>query len=488
MTDFLWTSLEIALATGGRLSGKFGVGGIVIDAVNTKPGDLYVELGLSASEISCPLSLALEKGAAGALVAGVPQNMPVDDPRLIHVDDPETALVHLARAARKRSSAHVIAVAGSVGKTCIVEALKLALLPSGHTFAAPSTERGHLDTVLALACLPENIEYAIFELGMRWDGELSILSDIVRPDTALITNVGPAHVQNFENMDEVAAAKAGIFDGMGEGGTAILNRDNPYSHKLAQLAEKAGIARIVTASALGNRAQAQTIQIVPSSTCNCLKARILGQDITFKIGVPGEHWVINALQILLAVKICGADLAKAAIELASFSGLEGRGLISSVEFASGRFLIIDDSSSADPMGMRAALAVLSELKPATSEGRRIAVLADMDCPPEQALKHHLALADQLRAARIKRVFVQGPMMRALLDRVTGNISGLEFDDPADLLPILTRQIVNGDILLVKGGAKSGLREVVQRLLAMQAPGVDDVVSMRQIGIGGRNAL
>ena len=91
MTDFLWTSLEIALATSGRLSGKFGVTDIAIDAEEVKQGDLYVELGLTADSVKCPLTLALVNGAAGAMVADIPDDMRVDDPRLIHVDDPEAA-------------------------------------------------------------------------------------------------------------------------------------------------------------------------------------------------------------------------------------------------------------------------------------------------------------------------------------------------------------------------------------------------------------
>src|SRR5207244_12736322 len=144
------------------------------------------------------------------------------------VPDVLAALGDLARAARARSAATVVAVTGSVGKTSTKEALRLALAADGETYASIASYNNHWGVPLSLARCPQGARYAVFEIGMSHAGEITPLSRLARPQVAIITTVEPVHLEFFGSVEAIADAKAEIFDGLEPGGAAVINRDNPH--------------------------------------------------------------------------------------------------------------------------------------------------------------------------------------------------------------------------------------------------------------------
>ena len=188
---------------------------------------------------------ALKAGAGLAVVAkGQEQRFP-GAPLLI-VPDVLEALRNLARAARARMRAQVIAVTGSVGKTGTKDALRLALSADGETHASTSSYNNHWGVPLSLARCPANAKYAVFEIGMNHADEITPLTKLVRPHVAIITTIEPVHLEYFGSLEKIADAKAEIFAGIESGGTAVLNRDNGQYERLAAAAQAAGIGRIVS--------------------------------------------------------------------------------------------------------------------------------------------------------------------------------------------------------------------------------------------------
>src|SRR3546814_3969227 len=139
----------------------------------------------------------------------------------------------LASAARARSHARVAAVTGSVGKTGVKEALLLVLAQQAQAHASAGNLNNHWGVPLSLARLPSSASFGIFELGMNHPGEIAPLSRMVRPHVAVVTTVAPAHAAHFDSVEQIADAKAEIFDGVEPGGAAVLNRDNPFYERLA---------------------------------------------------------------------------------------------------------------------------------------------------------------------------------------------------------------------------------------------------------------
>src|SRR5438270_4174422 len=235
----LWTAAEAAAATGGSSTTDWAATGASIDTRSLAAGDLFVALRGPNHDGHDFVAGALACGAAAAVVDRDIPDLPMAAP-LLRVADTLAGLAALGAAARGRTSARVIAVTGSVGKTGTKEALRLALAACGPTFASPGGLNNHWGAPLSLARMPPDTAYGIFELGMNHPGEITVLTKLVRPHVAVITTVEPAHLGFFPSLEAIADAKAEIFVGLEPGGIAVLNRDNPHYPSLAAATKCAG--------------------------------------------------------------------------------------------------------------------------------------------------------------------------------------------------------------------------------------------------------
>ncbi|MGN6156287.1 MAG: Mur ligase family protein, partial [Sphingomicrobium sp.] len=179
----LWTSEEIATATGGAANGSFEVSGVTFDSREVGPGDLFVAMPGTVHDGHEFLPQAIAAGASGLVVS-----KPVDHPHVL-VDDTAKALQDLGRASRERSRATIIGVTGSVGKTSTKEALYAALdrWRPGKVHRSVKSYNNHTGVPLSLARMPRDVEFGILEMGMNNAGEIAALTRLVRPNIALIT-------------------------------------------------------------------------------------------------------------------------------------------------------------------------------------------------------------------------------------------------------------------------------------------------------------
>ncbi len=371
----LWTIDDMARAIGARRAGALpdAVTGISIDSRTIAPGQAFFAIKGDAHDGHDFVAAALRAGAGLAVVSST-KPAPSDAPLLI-VRDVLGALRRLARAARARTNAQVIAVTGSVGKTSTKEALSLALSRDGETHASVASFNNHWGVPLSLARLPTSARYAVFEIGMNHAGEITPLTKLVRPHVAVITTVEPVHLEFFASVEAIADAKAEIFTGVEPGGAAVLNRDNPHFARLARRAKRAGVQRVVSFGE-DEHADARLIKCALQPESSTIEADILGARVAYKLGAPGRHQVLNSLAVLATASIVGADLALASLALADLRPAAGRGTRLKLPLHGGEALVIDESYNANPTSMRAALAVLAQA-PLGRHGRRIAVLGDM---------------------------------------------------------------------------------------------------------------
>ncbi|MBT5156767.1 MAG: UDP-N-acetylmuramoyl-tripeptide--D-alanyl-D-alanine ligase [Rhodobiaceae bacterium] len=440
--------------------------GVSIDTRDLKPGDIFVALPGERVDGHDYVEAAFEAGAAAAFVRQdfTSDKLPASAV-LLPVSDVLGALEALGRAARQRSQAHIMAVTGSVGKTSVKETLAAALSKSGTVHASERSFNNHIGVPLSLARLPEAKDFAVFELGMNHAGELTDLVDMVRPQCAIITTIGTAHIENFDDMTALAQAKAEILSGVVAGGVAILPRDNEHYNVLQQAA---GETRMIDFSAEGNtQAQAFTAQVKLHDTCSCVTAHILGQEVIYKIGTPGAHHVANSLAVLAAVQNAGADLALAALSLGDNEGLSGRGRRYRIGEAEANMTLIDESYNANPTSMAAALKVLG-LAPRLGRGRRIAVLGDMAELGQEAPALHAGLAENIEQADIDLVLTCGDLMKHLHTHLPPGRMGPHVNTSDEIMAILHRELRANDVVMVKGSHSSGMEKVVDALLATSA--------------------
>jgi UDP-N-acetylmuramoyl-tripeptide--D-alanyl-D-alanine ligase len=383
-------------------------------------------------------------------------------------------LNQLGRAARRRTGAKIVAVTGSVGKTGTKEALRMILSQQGPTHASALSYNNLWGVPLSLARMPAETQFGILEIGMNHAGEITPLSKLVEPFVALITTVEAVHMAYFNSIEEIADAKAEIFDGLQKGGVAILNRDNPHFARLEARAKAAGAGRIISFGEHKD-ADARLEKVALKDTCSCVSASICGTPVTYKLGVPGRHIVMNSLAMLACIKALDADLALAALALAHLEAPKGRGERHRVEAAGRPFTLIDESYNANPASMRVSIETLGQTEPGP-RARRIAVLGDMLELGPTSIALHRELAAPLARADIDLVYACGPHMHELFKALPSDRQGFYSETSEGLITPLSEAVQEGDVVMVKGSNGSRMKLIVEALLAL---GDDDSESIRR---------
>ncbi len=470
----LWTGAEVAEILGSDGTENWSCMGISIDSRTLQEGDLFFALIGPNSDGHDHVKMAVAKGAVAVVVSKKVNGL---DPKfLVVVDDVKIALDKLARAGRARVDVPIIAITGSVGKTGTKEALKTALNRNKKVHASVLSYNNDIGVPLSLARMPRDVDFGIFELGMNHAGELGLLSRMVRPDVALITTVELAHSAFFKDVDEIADAKAEIFEGLMPEGTVILNHDNNQFDRLYDKAQKEGIKNIISFGA-HEAADVMAIKQIFNDTCSCVIASVNNKVMTFKVGMLGQHWVMNSLAILAVVDAVGGDLCLAGLGLADMKPLKGRGRRHQVFldiFNEGSILLIDESYNANPASMRAALETLART-PKGKTAKHIAVLGDMAELGQKSEELHAALCSVIEDMNIDRVYMVGPHMKKLSEQLTGFRNGGHFKDRNELEAALMGELRSGDVVMVKGSNASGMMTLVDSILDRDMPIVKQAV-------------
>lgn len=462
---WLWTIADLVAATHGRPIGNMpqGVTGISIDSRAITPGEAFFAIKGDRVDGHDFASFAIANGASLLVVSEgkLPALGRLVTPMIV-VPDVLTALIDLGCAARDRTAARIIAVTGSVGKTTSKEMLRQALSPSGSVHASVASFNNHWGVPLTLARMPETTDYGIFEIGMNHADEIRPLVAMVRPHIAMITTIAPAHLGNFRNLEEIAAAKAEIFEGVVPGGHAILNRDNEQFAFLEKAAKAAGVSHIHSFGA-DPKAEFRLLDFMGSGEGSVLRASVGGQTLEVPMGAPGRHIAENAVAVLGAVHLAGGDVEKAMAGLATMQAEKGRGRRYKLAKDGGWFTLIDESYNANPASMQAAIALLRDAEPQDG-GRRIAVLGDMLEMGEHSPVVHAGLAAPLAEAGIEHVWLGGPDMAALRDALPEDLQ-CEYRGTADELAGFALGAVQaGDVLVVKSSKGTGFSRIVAALL------------------------
>ncbi|HEU0097882.1 MAG TPA: UDP-N-acetylmuramoyl-tripeptide--D-alanyl-D-alanine ligase [Allosphingosinicella sp.] len=453
----LWTSGEIAAAVGGAAHGDFEASGVAFDSREVEPGHLFVAMKGEATDGHRFLDKVFAAGAAGAVVSE-----PVERPH-VRVADTAAALDALGRAARGRTSARICGVTGSAGKTGTKEALHAALdrFAPGSAHRSVKSYNNHVGVPLSLARMPRESRFGVFEMGMNHAGELAALTRLVRPHVAIVTAIASAHRAFFSSEEEIADAKGEIFQGLEEGGIALVPFDSPYRDRLAAAARP--YAGRVLSFGLGEGADIRARDVVAAPGGGSLvTATLPGAELTFTVSQPGDHWVSNALAVLGAVEALGGDLAQAGLALADLPGLKGRGERHLIRVAGGEALLVDESYNANPASMAATLKAFAGLSPA---GRRIAVLGGMKELGDSSDEFHAGLAGPVEAAGIDLAILVGEEMAALAKALGAKVKMAHVPDTATAIELARAEARPGDAILVKGSNSVGLAALVEALAA-----------------------
>lgn len=462
----LWyvKDIEAALHQQFAVKPSLPISGISTDSRTIGQGDLFIGLSGTHFEGGDHAPLALEKGASAAIINQNSFHKLGPDfsaASLLCVEDGLAALTQLARYRRQQHRGLRIAITGSVGKTSLKEAVSQCLSPLASTHASQGNLNNHIGLPLSLARLKADSSFAIFELGMNHKGEIDQLSELLAPDIAMITTIAPAHLENFDNLQAIALAKAEIFNHTKSGGLAIIPRDSAFYPLLQQAAKVRGL-RIFS---FGLHPESDLRWITHDLAKNSVKLGLKSHE--FWLPMPRkskvQQQVIGATIALLAnlSQTHGIALAQAMAPLRGWQPPKGRGQWEEGQLADGtRVTIIDESYNASPLAMKLAI---QNLQDAPNPSRRVAVLGDMLELGENSKDFHKAIGDYLAHSEVDLVLTVGHHATAIASQIPKNRLVGHYEDCASLLADWPSMLKEGDYILIKASRGIGLDRLIPPL-------------------------
>jgi UDP-N-acetylmuramoyl-tripeptide--D-alanyl-D-alanine ligase len=433
---------QIARAAGAELVSRGDEGypaRAVVDSREAGPGDLFVGLRGQHADGGQFAAAALDAGAWGVIVEPE-RGAALSGGWVLAAPDPLGGLHTLARAWRRELGAKVIGVTGSVGKTSVKD-ICAALLP-GRVQASPENFNTEIGLPLAVLGAEPGTEVLVLEMAMRGTGQIAELAAIAEPEVAVITNIGPVHLELVGSVDAIAAVKAEVLAHLPESGAAVVPAEagalEPYL---------AGVPRLIR---FGEGGEVQALQREVSEAATDALVRTPAGEQRFSFPFTEAYNLDNALAAIaagIAIDASPAEMASRASHI-GFSRLRGE----RIELGDG-IVLVNDCYNANPVSMRAALDHLGSMPTA---GRRIAVLGAMGELGPEASDFHRGVGAHARTAGMDLVIGVGEASREYgPDELVG--------DPVEAAELLAAQLEPGDAVLVKGSRAAGLEAVAESL-------------------------
>lgn len=444
---------ESARLINGRLLGQdASFAAVSTDSRKLKPGQLFVALSGPNFDGHDYIAQVAQAGASAAMVQ---RELDTDLPCLL-VPDTLKGLGALAAAWRAKSSARVIAVTGSNGKTTVKEMLAAILACKGSVLATEGNLNNEIGLPLTLLRIQDQ-EFAVVEMGASHPGEIDILTRIAQPDVALITNAGRAHLEGFGSVAGVARAKAEIIHGLGDDGTLVYNADDAWAglwRELAGSRPTLGFGFDATAD-VSTPEQGLRSEWRADGFHNCFTVQTPEALLEIELGLAGAHNCRNALAAIAVAGLMGVGADEIRQGLAAVKPVKGR--LCPVQ-ARGGVHLIDDSYNANPDSVAAAMDVLAGMDSAS--GRRFLVLGELAEVGEGIDQAYQQLGERARDVGIDQLFAVGAAS-AVADSFGSGGHG--FQQKEQLLEKLTNELRSGDMVLVKGSRAAGMEFVVNAL-------------------------
>jgi UDP-N-acetylmuramoyl-tripeptide--D-alanyl-D-alanine ligase len=416
------------------------------------PGALFVALRGKHFDGHVFVAQAREKGAGAALLEQL-----VNDPLpQIKVTDSRIALGRLAAYWRQRFEHPVVAVTGSNGKTTVKEMIASILNQAGPVLATQGNLNNEIGVPLTVLGLDPTYHFAVIEMGANRSGEIGYLSRLARPQVALITNAGPAHLDGFSDLKGVARAKGEIFQGINPGGIAVLNSDDPHFTYWRALAGKLQVIDF----GLTRSAEVTAHNLVTDTESSHFSLVTPMGKAEVQLSLPGQHNVLNALAASAVAIALGLDVDRISAALATLSPIPGR---LQLRHGVGGVRLLDDTYNANPASLKVALELLTKFP-----GEHSLVIGDFAELGEESAALHEAMGRQARAAGVNRLYTLGHLS-AFAAEAFGK-RALHFLEQRSLLAALQEEQRPNVTMLIKGSRCMRMEQIVAALCSRREHG------------------
>lgn len=443
---------EIAIAVGGCLLGKdVAISSFSIDTRTLFKADLYIAIKgpnfdghkfINKAEVAGASAVLVEKTCETAL------------PKII-VKDSHLALAELAGTWKNKAKVKTLAITGSNGKTTVKEMVAAILNVEASVLFTKGNLNNDIGVPLTLLKLQQHHQYAVIEMGANHSGDIAYSSQYAQPDIAVITNVGAAHIEGFGSLAGVARAKAEIIESLGSKGIAVLNKDDEFYGLWKKIAKD----RKVTTFGLDETADVTAKEIVfslnNSKFITDFVLTTVDDEVTIKLGLAGQHNVINALAAAAGCLNLGIKLPQIKQGLEKMKPVTGR--LQPLNGKKGS-LVIDDTYNANPSSVKAALDVLVKC-----EGEPWFVMGALAEMGADSVKRHKELGDLIRSKNVVRLLAIGS--DAKFTSVNFGVGATFFNSQAQLIDYLEQEINGDETVLIKGSRSQKMENIVAALVS-----------------------
>jgi len=430
---------------------------VVIDSRTKVENALFIAIVGENNDGHDYLESASKNGCEVVLISNkdqLPQGL-----NYILVKDTFESLYALAKFSRQRSSAKIIALTGSVGKTSVKELLKSTFSKYGKTFASHGNLNNHFGVPLSLCNMARDNEFGIFEIGMNHANEIAPLSKLIEPDVAIITNVGPVHIEFFNNEEEIAFEKSEIFLGLKKDGIGIINIDNPHYKLLKNRFSDLGLTKLVTFGenpAASYSLSALEIHNINSST---IEASHDGEKYSYNLASSKKTNVFNSI---IALATLNSLTGEGEVDFSDFNEVQGRGKAFEKDVNSKNILIIDDSYNASIPSIIAGLKYCLEIKNSLNKTRVVVAIGDMLELGSKSEALHGEIANAINKLNIDFSILVGEEMTKISHKLTKD-SFKTYPNSASAGKNIKNFLKDGDIFYVKGSRGMKMEEITNNL-------------------------
>lgn len=457
--EIIWRGADLASALEVEVDENLEAGRVQFNSKDVKDGDLFIALGSGDKDGHKYVADAFSKGASAAIISkDVETNIPVN--KLIRVQNTLESLRSLADYKRTKSKAKIIAITGSVGKTSTKEVMCLMLSKFGKCFAGRGNFNNYLGVPINLASMPDDIDFAVLELGMNAKGEIDALTKQVLPHFAVITTIAENHLEFFESVSEIAKAKCEILNGLDlNEGVAIIPRDVDTYNICVGAVDHLGLHNVRT---IGKSNEA-SIRLASYEVMEEDSVRLgynVGNDrVEFVMNFIPEHIAMNFTCCFAVADELDLDFSKVAGALSEYKLGVGRGRVINTIKDGKNFTVIADYYNSGPASLKASLQHVSLL----NSNKIVLVVGDMLELGDDAKKLHAEITEYINNSGASHICLIGSLVKEMVNGLNPDIKCVSYDNTEAFLPDIDKIFKGGETVLIKGSLFMRLEKVAKQL-------------------------
>ena len=454
----LWDSKEIFDILENKIKKKFLISNVSIDSRKSKKGDLFIAIKGQKFDGHDFVSEAFKKGASAVIINKSKiknfNDSFFNNKTIIPVNNTLIFLKKLAQKSRERpKNLKTIGITGSCGKTSIKDWISLILSKNFKVHKNPGNYNNQIGLPLTLSRMKSDTEICVLEIGMNAPGEIAILSKIAKPYISIITNLGPAHIGNFENIDGIVEEKASIIS---NSNLTLIPRDSEKFNLLKTHATKK--SKKYFTFGFSNLSDFQILEIKKlNNSENIVSFKLQDDLLDVKLKIQAKHWYINILIILSVIKLLKIKFSKLLKFLYHLEPQNGRGSIHRLTYKKKKITLFDDSYNSNPLSLKASL---NSIKYLNKENKRtVCIIGDMLELGKKTLKYHEEIIDYIVKSNADVVYTTGKFSKIINKKLPKSIESFHSNDLDVLYNNLRRNIIEGDFIMIKGSNSINLNSI-----------------------------